>query len=79
MRKNQFDRLEYKKEFIMLIGKGEIFGEEAMLNFTQNYSIIVQSQQCVVLRIDHSEFLQRYSLALPAIKKYSQMRFEHIK
>ena len=57
MRKNQFDRLEYKKEFIMLIGQGEIFGEEALVDFTQNFSVVVQSQQCTVLRIDHSEFL----------------------
>ena len=34
MRKNQFDRLEYRKEFIMLIGQGEIFGEEALVDFT---------------------------------------------
>ncbi len=57
MRKNQFDRIEYKKEFIMLIGQGEIFGEEALVGFTQNFSVVVQSQQCTVLRLEHAEFM----------------------
>ena len=43
MRKNQFDRMEYKKEFVMLIGEGEIFGEGSMLNFVQNFTVVVHS------------------------------------
>jgi len=35
--------MESKKEFIMLIGEGEIFGEASLFNYAQNFSVIVQS------------------------------------
>lgn len=74
VRKNQFDRFETKKEFIMMISEGEVFGEAQLLDLNQNYSVIVQSQQCIVFRVEYSEFKKRYQLTFEMLKKYCETR-----
>ena len=59
---------------------GEVFGEDYIIfNQNNNYSIRVESSQCLLLEIHYYDFIKKFRKIIPALTDYFKQRRELIK
>lgn len=73
---NQNDMVDYKRQAVMEISKGDIIGEDTLIyRRKQTYSAKVLSINCQLYRVDAHVYARNFTRMIPVLSKLFNERF----